>query len=238
MPEPALLAAGGGLWPWAALAALGAFHGLNPAMGWLFAVALGLRRGDGRTVLGALAPIALGHAAAIALAVALVGLALSSIDPALLRLAAALLLFGFGVHRLRRSYRHRFRVGMAAGPRDLAVWSFLMATAHGAGLMVAPVLLALPICATAGPPDAPAMAAAGMATLGASLPLGLLAIAVHTAAMLAVATALAWIIFAWIGLAVLRTRWINLDLLWNGALVATGAVFLLIAGLDLPSTGT
>ena len=142
-----------GLWPWLALAGLGLFHGVNPAMGWLFAVGLGLQRGSAAAVAQALPPIALGHAAAIALAVALVALARPVIDATWLRLAAALALIGFGAWHLARGYRHQLRFGMNVGFVDLALWSFLMATAHGAGLMVMPVLLELP--ATASPRTAP-----------------------------------------------------------------------------------
>jgi hypothetical protein len=131
------------LWPWLALAALGAFHGLNPAMGWLFAVARGLQGGGRGAVVGALGPITLGHGAAITLpAILMTGLwPLTNLFA--LRLAAAAALIGFGVYRLVTGYRHRFRFGMQASAGDLALWSFLMATAHGAGLMVLPVLLAI-----------------------------------------------------------------------------------------------
>src|SRR6266516_1751106 len=131
-------------WPWLALIGLGLFHGMNPAMGWLFAVVLGLQRGSGAAVIEALPPIALGHAAAIAIVVVFVAVAQLAADAALLRLAAAACLIGFGGYRLARGYRHAYRVGMQVGFFDLALWSFLMATAHGAGLMVMPVLLELP----------------------------------------------------------------------------------------------
>ncbi len=229
----------GGAWPWLILAALGAFHGLNPAMGWLFATALGLQRGRRGAVFAALVPIALGHACAIGLALAVVAVLRLAIDPAWLGRAAAVLLIGFGLFRLVRGYRHRVRVGMAADFSDLVLWSFLMATAHGAGLMMAPVLLALPQTgAYRVPPGGdPALHAhahllAG-GGLGASLALGLLAVAVHTAAMLAVAGLIAWTVFDWIGLAVLRRGWVNLDLLWSLALILAGAGFLAadLAGL-------
>ena len=135
------------MWGWAALAGLGAFHGVNPAMGWLFAVARGLQSGERAAVLRALGPIALGHAVSVALVVALVIALRGEIDPITMQIGAALGLIGFGALRLVRGARHRFRVGMVAGFRDLTLWSFLMATAHGAGLMLAPVLLAAPLYA-------------------------------------------------------------------------------------------
>ena len=217
-------------WPWVALAGLGAFHGVNPAMGWLFAVALGLQQRSGIAVLRALPPIALGHAAAIALVIAAVETLWFAFDPAPLQFAAAACLVGFGLYRLARGYRHRFRVGMVAGFRDLALWSFLMATAHGAGLMVAPLLLALPVhAASASPSHAHA---ATMAALGSSAWIGLLAVGVHTAAMLAVTGLIAWAVYAWAGLAVLRKSWINLDLLWSAALIGVGIVLLAAAGAN------
>ena len=223
------------IWPWLALAGLGLFHGINPAMGWLFAVGLGLQRGSGAAVIQALPPIALGHAAAIAVVVAVLLVAQATIDLTLLRLLAAAGLIGFGVYRLVRGYRHKLSVGMQVGFLDLTLWSFLIATAHGAGLMVMPILLELPGAAASagshGGHDAV------MAVFAGSLWTGLLAVAVHTVAMLIAAGAIAWVIFAWVGLSVLRRAWINLDLLWTAVLIATGAVFLILAGLDLVPHG-
>jgi hypothetical protein len=223
-----------GLWPWLVLVGLGLFHGVNPAMGWLFAVGLGLQRGSAVAVAQALPPIALGHAAAIALAVALVAVARPAIDATWLRLAAALALIGFGAWHLARGYRHQLRFGMNVGFVDLALWSFLMATAHGAGLMVMPVLLELPAGGAGSSHDAHD---AVLAVFAGSLWTGLLAVTVHTLAMLAAAGAIAWLVYAWVGVAVLRRAWINLDLIWSAALIATGAVFLVLAGLDLVPQG-
>lgn len=199
------------MWAWAALAGLGAFHGANPAMGWLFAVARGLQSGQRATVLGSLAPIALGHMASVAIVVAGIEVLRGVLDGTELQLLAASCLIGFGVWRLARGYRHRFRVGMVAGFGDLVLWSFLMATAHGAGLMLAPALLVLPAGA------------------------GLLALGTHTAAMFAVMGLTAWLVFEWVGLAMLRRGWINLDLLWSGVLVGVGALLLVATGVALAS---
>ena len=138
----------------------------------------------------------------------------------------------FGGWRLLRGYRHQLRVGMQVGFLDLTLWSFLMATAHGAGLMIMPVLLELP----AGPSshfdhDAALLPFAG------SLATGLVAVAVHTLAMLIAAGLIAWVIFAWVGLAILRHAWINLDLIWSAALIGTGAVSLLLFGIELAAHG-
>jgi hypothetical protein len=201
-------------WPWLALAGLGAFHGLNPAMGWLFAVALGLQRQSMRAVLWSLVPIALGHAASMALVVAVVAVLQTFVAFSLLQWGAALLLIAFGSYRLVA--RHRGRGGMQVGFGELALWSFLMATAHGAGLMIVPVLFHLPIHAGHGAHMQPDMGAA--------------AVGLHTAAMLAVSGAVAVVVYRWVGLAFLRRGWINVDLIWALALIAAGVV-LLVPGL-------
>ncbi len=208
----------GALWPWLVLAGLGAFHGVNPAMGWLFAVALGLHRQSRAVVLGSLVPIALGHAiaiAAVALAVAAVGVAL---DQRLVRAAAGTVLVAWGLYHLLFGSRHRVRFGMQVGVVGLAAWSFLMATAHGAGLMLVPVLI--PLCLAAMP--------GGELTAGGSVAVSLAAVGVHTLAMLAATGLVAVVVFEWVGLAVLRRGWINLDLLWSVALVGAGLLLVLL----------
>lgn len=195
---------------WSA-AALGAFHGLNPAMGWLFAVALGLQEHRRRAVLAALLPIAAGHAASVAVVGAALAAAGLAVPLRSLRLAAAGVLIAFGLFRLLRPYAHPRWVGMRVGFRDLVLWSFIMASAHGAGLMLAPVFLGLP-----GP--AGHVHAEG----------GLVILAVHTAAMFLVMGAVALAIYETVGLALLRRAWLNLDLVWTAALLAVGAAMLLI----------
>jgi hypothetical protein len=205
-------------WPWLALAGLGAFHGVNPAMGWLFAVALGLHRRSRALVLEALFPIAIGHAlaiAAVALAVVLLGVL---IDQRALRVAAGALLIGWAAYHTRYGSRHRVRFGMQVGLLGLGAWSFLMASAHGAGLMLVPVLM--PLCLAAAP--------AQELTAAASLPLALAAVGVHTLAMLATTGAIAIAVYEWLGLAFLRRGWINLDLVWTVALIATGLILFLV----------
>ena len=204
----------GGVWPWLALAGLGAFHGLNPAMGWLFAVALGLHRGGLRTVLVALAPIALGHAAAVLAVVLLVQAFGLVVDPAIVRRIAGAVLLGWAVWHTLYGHRHRVRFGMTAGMLGLAAWSFLMATAHGAGLMLIPLLA--PVGAICGPGDV-----AG--PLGRSLA----AVALHSLVMLGMTAAVAVLVYEWVGVGILRKGWVNLDLLWTAALVAVGVWLLL-----------
>ena len=212
------MAESAGVWPWLALAGLGAFHGLNPAMGWLFAVALGLHRGGARTVLAALLPIALGHAAAV-LAVVLAVLAFGwLVDPLLLRRLCGLLLLGWAAWHALYGRRHRVRFGMTTGMAGLAAWSFLMAMAHGAGLMLIPLLA--PVGAMAGAHDHHHMGPDGIGP-------ALAAVAVHSLAMLATTGAVALLVYAWVGVGVLRRGWINLDLLWTAALVVVGLWLLL-----------
>jgi hypothetical protein len=204
-------------WPWLTLAGLGAFHGVNPAMGWLFAVALGLHRHSRATVLAALLPIALGHALAvlaIALALVLLGIV---VDQRAIRIAAGALLIGWAAYHTLYGSRHRVRFGMQVGMLGLGAWSFLMASAHGAGLMLVPVLI--PLCLAGSP--ARELTAAG------SLPIALAAVGVHTVAMLATTGVIALAVYSWFGLAFLRKGWVNLDLVWAIALVATGLVLFL-----------
>jgi hypothetical protein len=201
---------------------LGAYHGINPGMGWLFAVALGLQEQKGRAVMKSLLPIALGHALAIAGVVLAAGFLGMAFPLAVIRYSVAAVLLGLGVFCLVR-HRHPRWVRMRVGFRDLTVWSFLMASAHGAGLMLLPVLLA-------GSTVEAVDHAAGHHHLPAAAgPLaGLLATGVHTAGYLAVTGLVAWVVYRKFGLALLRKAWLNLDLLWAAALVVTGLAALFI----------
>jgi hypothetical protein len=204
--------------PWLAIAGLGLFHGLNPAMGWLFAVALGLHRHSQRVVLISLLPIALGHAAAVAAVVAIaltLGLILDTTT--LLRLAAVVLI-GWALWHFMRGHRQRVRIGMQAGLLGLAVWSFLMASAHGAGLMLIPVVM--PLCLANSP-------GAELAATG-SLPIAAAALGLHTAVMLATIGVISFAVYRWIGVEFLRRGWINLDILWTAALLVCGVALLVM----------
>jgi hypothetical protein len=208
---------------WAALLALGAGHGVNPAMGWLFAVALGLQRGSRRAVWASLGPLALGHAAAIAAAIVVAGMAGLMVSPGALQWITAALLVGLGAYRLVRA-RHLTYGGMRANGRELAAWSFLMASAHGAGLMVLPLVLRddLPV------QHAHAVAAASWAGAAGLEWAGAIAALVHSAGYLLATGAIAFVVYERVGLGFLRRGWINLDLIWAVALVATGLVTLVL----------
>ena len=201
-------------WNWAALAGLGAFHGLNPAMGWLFAVALGLHRGSARVVGLSLLPLALGHAAAVALTVAPV-LALGMLlDATSLRRVGGLALLGWAGWQAARGHRPPLHIGMTVGMAGLALWSFLMAAGHGAGLMLLPALL--PLCS-----------GTGAESSSVAWPVAAAGLVVHTGAMLATIAAVAFAVYGWTGLGFLRRFWINLDRIWLAALVLCGAALLL-----------
>jgi hypothetical protein len=196
------------------LVGLGAFHGLNPAMGWLFAVALGLHRRSRQVVLISLLPLALGHALSIWLVAVFVMLLGTAIDARPLRAAAGVVLILWAAYHAFYGHRHRVRVGMTTGLGGLFLWSFLMASAHGAGLMLVPALI--PLCA--GRP----MLATG------SLLLSLAAVSVHTLATLVVTGLAAVIVYDCLGVAFLRKGWINFDWIWSAALVVTGAALIAI----------
>lgn len=211
------------LGPWLVIIGLGAYHGLNPGMGWLFALSLGLQRQSERAVWQSLFPIAGGHALSIALVgiVLLAGLQFVSSD--LLQWITAAILLVFGIYKLFNYYRHPRWVGMKVGMRDLFFWSFLMATAHGSGLMVAPAFIGIT-----------------QQHQGHHIPAGvsisqeteiLFAVGLHTFAMFIVMGAVAWLVYKKFGLAVLRQGWINFDLLWAIALLLAGGIALIIVWL-------
>jgi hypothetical protein len=202
---------------WALMIGFGAYHGLNPGMGWLFALALGLQQKSERAIWLSLAPISIGHAVSIVLVAALVLVAGHLVSTSTLRIATAAALIGFGVFKLFTYYRHPRWVGMRVGMRDLFFWSFLMAAAHGAGLMVAPTLLE--ISAAVGEEGAGLASGAGV----------LMAVGLHTLAMLAVMAIVALIVYRKLGLKILRQGWINFDLIWAVALLVVGATALWLA---------
>lgn len=202
---------------WAAVVGSGVFHGANPAMGWLFATALGLQRGSRAALLQALPPIALGHAASILLFTSSAAALGMHLPGTALHWALGALLIGWAAWQHAYGHRHRVRVGMTVGFVGLAAWSALMATLHGAGLMLMPAML--PLCGGAGAGFGPAN------PLAVSLAFTLL----HTLTTLATTGAIALLAYEYLGLGVLRRGWINFDWLWRGALVATGGLMIATA---------
>jgi hypothetical protein len=211
------------IWPWLTLVLLGAYHGLNPGMGWLFAVALGLQERNRAAVIGAFAPIALGHALSIAGVIAVVSLVKTVVTPDLLQLGSAVVLVLFGLYKLVRAVHPRW-VGMRVSFRDLVAWSFLMAMAHGAGLMLVPILLKLSPRVAALPEHAHHAVTMGETTAAPmALPIAELgALGIHTIAMFLVMGLIAIAVYEKLGLAILRQAWLNLDRIWAVALIGVG----------------
>jgi hypothetical protein len=204
---------------WLTLAGLGVYHGVNPAMGWLFAVSRGMQERSRRAVLRSLVPIAIGHEASIAL-VALLVLGLSTTtDPKALRIGAAAALVAFGIFRFVKPRAHFRWTSMRVSDRELGLWSFLMSTAHGAGLMVAPVILGLRASQSGGHDDMAMLA-------GGRLDITAVGLAVHVGAMVAVMGAIAYFVYARVGLQILRRAWLNTEQVWAGAFVLAGLVTL------------
>jgi hypothetical protein len=204
---------------YAALAALGAFHGLNPAMGWLFVVARGMQERSYWALLRALPPIALGHLASVAIVAAIVSATRSVVAANVVGIVGGSLLVGYGLWRLL-SERHFRWTGMRLSLAQLAGWSFLVASAHGTGLMLLPVLATEPM--PTGHPGHAGMAGAAGAPVAALD--GLAAAGVHTIAMLGVMAACALIAYQFVGVSILGRAWFTMDRVWAAVMVGTGAL--------------
>lgn len=214
---------------WVTLIVLGVYHGINPAMGWLFAVSQGMQQQSRRAVLRSLVPIAIGHELSISIVAALVLGASALVSPAALHVGAAIALLSFGIFRFLEPRAHWRWTTMRVNDRELGVWSFLMSTAHGAGLMVAPVLIGLQ-----GVAQASAHARAGdredVGTLSQVplLPSGI-GIALHVLAMVAVMGVIAFVVYEKVGLGILRRAWVNTDRVWAATFIGAAAFALFTA---------
>jgi hypothetical protein len=220
MPMPGMKSGGtAGMtgWDFGAVVLLGAFHGINPAMGWLFAAAIGLQAQARRAIAAALGPIAVGHAASMGLTLLFVEELRVISSDLTIRIAGAAALASFALWRIVGSHRHSRWVGMRLRRRELALWSFLMSTAHGAGLMLIPVVMGMRVSSH----DDMLMPSSLAPVAGAVL--------IHTAAMITVSGAIALVVYQFVGVGVLRRRWLNLDRLWPYALGAGAAATLLLA---------
>lgn len=201
--------------PWAGVLGLGMFHGINPGMGWLFAVALGMQERSRRAVWWALIPLTLGHGLALAAVVALAVVLGVAIPASALKWPVAITLAALGALRLYR-HQHVRGSGMRVGMAGLTGWSFLMASCHGAGLMVLPFLLRITTVS--------AHAGHHHAVPGGPDPItGAAVTALHMAGYLAVTAAVAVVVYERLGLHLLRRLWFNLDLIWAAALIGTAA---------------
>jgi len=218
------------LWPWLVVFALGLFHGLNPAMGWLFAVALGLQEQKRAAVVRALLPIALGHALSIGIIIGAVLVARINLPHSVLKFSAAAILFAFGLFRLFRA-RHPNWVGMRVGFGDLTLWSFIMASAHGAGLMLIPLFLkstdAHGTAANATGLHMHSMHGFGFGNVSSpSLLAG--SITVHTFGYLLATGLVAVLVYEKLGVGLLRHAWFNIDFFWMLALMIAGLFILFL----------
>jgi hypothetical protein len=202
---------------WIALFFLGCYHGINPGMGWLFAVALGLQEHSTTAVFRAIAPIAIGHVLSVAIVVGLGLWAAAEFPHAAVHRAAGVLLLAFGLYRVLR-LRHPRWVGMRVGFWGLTLWGFLMASAHGAGLMLLPFVT---------PRDATMSNMAMPTAANASLLTGWLMIGVHTLGYLFAMGVVAFVVYKFLGVSFLRSAWLNVDLIWAIALFITGVIALL-----------
>ena len=207
---------------WNAVLLLGAYHGLNPGMGWLFAVALGMQQRSVRGVFGALLPISVGHAASVAMVLVIAAAVQEVVGPNIMRSAAAAALMALGLYMLWRHPRPRYG-GLVVGFGELAVWSFLMASAHGAGLMVVPFIVDASVPVLAASTDHSTHVLLSRHTTPAA---AALAVGTHALAYVTVMTTTAWIVYRKVGLAVLRAAWFDMDRVWAAALLITGAVIL------------
>jgi len=204
---------------WWAVVGFGLYHGLNPAMGWPLAVANGLAARRDAAVFATVLPLGAGHLLAMAAVLLPFTLLAWYVEwSRALRMGAGLLVLGFGLLRLARPRHPRFLARVP--PTRLAWWSFLMATAHGAGLMLVPIVLGL--CAVEGSHP-------GHVPLGTGIAIALLMALVHTAVMIASGLALAWAVYRWLGLGFLSRGWLNLESVWASSLVVTGAVAVALA---------
>lgn len=204
---------------WLTVVALGLYHGINPAMGWPLAVANGMAAGRARAVFATLLPLGGGHFVAIAVVLApfaWLGWYLEWSRG--IRIGAGAVVLLFGAYKLvnRRHPRLLARIP----PSRLVWWSFLMATAHGAGLMLVPFMLGLCAAPTAGMAgDAAVMGVLARANMDTAL----LVATVHALASLLGGIGMAWVVYRYLGLRFLRRAWLNLDAVWGASLVLVGA---------------
>ncbi|MGF6310518.1 hypothetical protein ABIB82_004729 [Bradyrhizobium sp. i1.8.4] len=211
-----------GIWLWLAIIASGLYHGINPGMGWPLAVSAGLMNKSPRAVLGALLPLSTGHLAAMLLVLLPFALLIALAEwQRPIQIAAGIIVIGFGLMRLvdRRHPRALARIP----PTRLALWSFAVAIAHGAGLMLLPIYLGL--CAPSAARDGHTAAAR---VIDQNLAMALLVALVHTAAMLGAGGLLAWLVYRYLGVKFVARSWFNLETVWAVSLILVGAAALAV----------
>ena len=208
---------------WLAVVASGLYHGVNPGMGWPLAVSAGLMEKSPRALVAALWPLTVGHLLAMLVVIlpfsALIALVYWQRQ---IQIGAGLLVIGFGIFRLanRRHPRALARIR----PTQLGLWSFAVAIAHGAGLMLVPIYLGL--CRVA---EFDKGHAAASALISANLGMAIMVSVVHAVAMIAAGGASAWLVYRYLGLEFLSRSWFNLDATWAASLILVGALSLAFA---------
>jgi hypothetical protein len=209
---------------WLTVIALGAYHGLNPGMGWPLAVSNGMWAKRDRAVFATLVPLASGHFLAMSAAILPISILLDYLDWSQeVRIVAGAAIAAFGGYKLAN--RRHPRALARLGPKHLTLWSFLIATAHGAGLMLAPVFLGL-----CNPSDSAALPRIHQAhqviadLMRSGIATSIAVSIVHTFAMVISGGAIAWIVYRWAGLKILRHAWFNLESVWAASLVTTGVL--------------
>lgn len=207
---------------WLAVVASGLYHGVNPGMGWPLAVSAGLMERSSRALIAALWPLALGHLLAMLVVILPFALLIAIVEwQQQIQIGASLLVIGFGIFLLvnRRHPRALARIR----PTQLGLWSFAVAIAHGAGLMLVPIYLGL--CRAA---DLDKGHEAAGALISANLGMAVLVSAVHSVAMIAAGGFLAWLVYRYLGLKFVSQSWFNLDATWASSLVLVGALSLAV----------
>jgi hypothetical protein len=224
------LNSGGAVWTpaglWLAVVASGLYHGVNPGMGWPLAVSAGLMERSGRTLVAALWPLAIGHLLAMLVVILPFSLLIAVVQwQRQIRIGAGLLVIGFGIFRFAN--RRHPRVLARIPPTRLGLWSFAVAIAHGAGLMLVPIYLGL--CRAA---DLDTGHRAVSTLINTNLGMAVLVSLVHALAMIVTGGALAWLVYRYLGLKYVAQSWFNLDKTWALSLVFVGALSFTIALAD------
>lgn len=210
-------------WLWLAVIASGLYHGINPGMGWPLAVSAGLMQRSPRALAAALGPLAIGHLLAMLLVILPFALLVALVEwQRPIRIGASLLVISFGIYRLvdRRHPKALVRIR----PTQLGLWSFAVAIAHGAALMLVPIYLGL--CQGA---DADKGHEAASSLIGADLSMAVLVAIVHASAMIAAGGSVAWLVYRYLGLKFVSRSWFNLDAIWATSLVLVGSIALAVA---------
>lgn len=207
---------------WLAVVVSGIYHGVNPGMGWPLAVSAGLMDKSTRALIAALWPLTIGHLLAVLLIVLPFAVLAALVEwQRQIQIGASLLVIGFGIFRL--IYRRHPRALARIRPTQLGLWSFVVAIAHGAGLMLVPIYLGL--CRAA---ELDNGHAATSVLIGANLGTAVLFAFVHSAAMIAAGGLSAWLVYRYLGLRFVSRSWFNLDAVWAASLILVGVLALAI----------